>query len=74
MLRTAGCEVRRVGFNAGDRMFWPDKSNYIAFRDTLEAWPARFSALFEDHAVTDIVLYGDTRPITTVRMPLMKVR
>ena len=74
MLRAAGCEVRRVGFNAGDRMFWPDKSNYIAFRDTLEAWPARFSALLEDHAVTDIVLYGDTRPIHAHAVEIARTR
>ncbi|MEM8731314.1 MAG: capsule biosynthesis protein CapA [Pseudomonadota bacterium] len=63
MLRAAGCAVRRVGFNAGDRAFWSETESYIPFRDTCESWPAFFQALLRQHAVTDIVLYGDTRPV-----------
>lgn len=63
MLRAAGSEVWRVGFNAGDRAFWPDAASYIAFRDRPETWPDTFRALIASHAITDLVLYGDTRPI-----------
>ena len=63
MLRSAGAEVWRVGFNAGDRAFWFNAPGYIAYQDSPEAWPERFSALVEAHQITDIVLYGDTRPI-----------
>jgi capsular polysaccharide export protein len=63
MLRRTGAEVRRVGFNAGDRAFWPDGAHYIAFRDAPERWPAAFRRLIDAHGVTDLVLYGDTRPI-----------
>jgi capsular polysaccharide export protein len=62
MLRAAGAQVWRVGFNRGDRAFWPS-SNYIAYKGTPEAWPDRFRALITEHAITDIVLYGDTRPV-----------
>lgn len=62
-LRAAGCAVRRVGFNMGDQVFWSDKANFIAYRGTPEDWPTQFTALINDHGVTDIVLYGDTRPI-----------
>ncbi len=63
MLREAGTEVWRVGFNAGDRAFWPDRDSYIPFRDPQEAWPETFAALVARHGITDLVLYGDTRPI-----------
>lgn len=63
MLRAAGGDVWRVGFNAGDRAFWFGSPGYVSYRDTLEAWPAYFEALVKEHDITDIVLYGDTRPI-----------
>jgi capsular polysaccharide export protein len=63
MLRRSGAEVRRVGFNAGDRAFWPDTARYIAFRDAPGRWPETCRALIAAHGVTDLVLYGDTRPV-----------
>ncbi len=63
MLRLAGAEVWRVGFNAGDRAFWFHPASYIPFRGTQEEWPATFDALCSDKGITDIVLYGDTRQI-----------
>ncbi|EDQ03711.1 hypothetical protein DSM14862_02182 [Sulfitobacter indolifex] len=63
MLRRAGAEVWRVGFNAGDRAFWFHPSTYIPYRGTVEDWPQIFATLLDEKQVTDIVLYGDTRPI-----------
>ena len=63
MLRRAGAEVWRVGFNAGDRAFWFHPSTYIPYRGRVEDWPGVFASLLDDNQVTDIVLYGDTRPI-----------
>ncbi|MDU8911208.1 capsular biosynthesis protein [Aestuariicoccus sp. MJ-SS9] len=63
MLRKTGAEVWRVGFNAGDRAFWFHPQSYIPFTGAAAAWPAAFAELIETRGVTDIVLYGDTRPI-----------
>lgn len=63
MLRSTGAEVWRVGFNAGDQVFWFDKSSYVPFRDAPEHWPDKLLNLIDDRNVTDIVLYGDTRPV-----------
>lgn len=63
MLRRAGARVHRVGFNAGDRAFWPDRSSYIAFRGAPDLWPDTLRRLIAEHGVTDLVLYGDTRPV-----------
>lgn len=63
MLRAAGCDVSRVGFNAGDRAFWFGKPGYIAFRGKPDEWDATLTGILRDRHITDIVLYGDTRPI-----------
>jgi len=63
MLRLAGAEVWRVGFNAGDAFFWSNRASYIPYRGRVEDWPETFDALVAEKAVTDIVLYGDTRAI-----------
>ncbi|MDQ2093247.1 capsule biosynthesis protein [Rhodalgimonas zhirmunskyi] len=61
MLRTAGAEVWRVGFNAGDAAFWFDKSSFIPFQEPQEKWPETFKAILRAKGITDVVLYGDTR-------------
>ena len=72
MLRKTGDEVWRVGFNAGDRAFWFGAAGYISYRDTTENWPAYFTDLINTHSITDIVLYGDTRPIHAQAVELAK--
>lgn len=63
MLAAAGAEVWRVGFNRGDRAFWPTDASFIPYRGTVQDWPTAFRALIETRQITDLVLYGDTRPI-----------
>lgn len=63
MLRAAEAEVWRVGFNQGDRAFWFRAKGYIPYTGRPEDWPATFRDLVTRHRITDIVLYGDTRPI-----------
>ena len=63
MLRKAGSTVSRVGFNAGDRAFWLGAPGYIPFHGTPEDWPGTIRRLLAENDITDVVLYGDTRPI-----------
>lgn len=63
MLVAAGAEVWRVGFNRGDRSFWRDGASYIPFKGTLAEWPETLRRIITLRKITDIVLYGDTRPI-----------
>lgn len=63
MLRQAGAQVWRVGFNAGDQVFWPDRASYIPYRGRPDDWPACLARLLDQRGVTDLVVYGDTRPI-----------
>jgi capsular polysaccharide export protein len=62
-LAAAGAIVRRVGFTAGDRAFWPDRTSYLPFTGPQSDWPKRLDEILRDQCVTDLVLYGDTRPI-----------
>lgn len=63
MLQRADVKVWRVGFNAGDRAFWHLRDSYIAYRGTVSDWPAHLETLLDEKSVTDLVIYGDTRPI-----------
>jgi capsular polysaccharide export protein len=63
MLHRANAQVWRVGFNAGDQAFWRDRNTYIPFTGSASDWPDTFRRILDDKKITDIVLYGDTRPI-----------
>ncbi|MFV1600727.1 MULTISPECIES: capsule biosynthesis protein [unclassified Phaeobacter] len=63
MLQAAGSDVWRVGFNAGDQAFWRDRASYLPYRGAPQDWPAHLDTMLDDKKITDLVLYGDTRPI-----------
>ena len=63
LLRAAGCEAWRVGFNRGDEAFWFDRASYIPFQKPAADWPETFAQIVDVRGITDVVLYGDTRPI-----------
>lgn len=74
MLQSSGAAVWRVGFNRGDRAFWPTTATYIPYQGTPEDWPAECNALMDHHAITDLVLYGDTRPIHAQAVAIARAR
>lgn len=63
LLRETGAEVWRVGFNAGDEFFWRDRSHFIPHKGSADDWPAHLAEIIAQRGVTDMVLYGDVRPI-----------
>lgn len=63
MLAAAGADVWRVGFNKGDDAFWFSNKTYLPYLGTHEDWPERFAEIVAETGATDLVLYGDTRPI-----------
>lgn len=63
MLEAAQAQVWRVGFNRGDRAMWPTDASYVPYRGTVEDWPGFLAGLLAEKRITDLVLYGDTRPI-----------
>jgi capsular polysaccharide export protein len=73
MLGAAGAKVWRVGFNRGDALFWR-RPNYIAYTKPPQDWPSTCATLFAQHAITDLVLYGDSRPIHAEAIDLARQR
>lgn len=69
----AGGQVWRVGFNLGDRVFWPGPG-YIAFDGSHDRWPESCAEIMARHAITDLVVYGDTRPIHAQAIRVARAR
>lgn len=57
-----GHAVFRINFNGGDRLFWrlPGATDYLG---TLTDWPDFLRAYLRRHDITDIMLFGDCRPL-----------
>jgi len=58
----SGAQVTKIGFNEGDRFFWGDRKSFIGFFDPHDAW-ADYVRKFMQDDITDLVVYGDTRPL-----------
>jgi capsular polysaccharide export protein len=68
-LRDQGHTVNRINFNAGDRLFWPLRGA-IDFRGRAADWPDFLTDVLESRGVTDIILFGDCRPLHRVAVKL----
>ena len=61
-LRGHGHDVRKVNFTVGDRMYWR-RGNAISYRGRMDGLPDFYKQQFEVQGTTDIVLFGDCRPV-----------
>jgi capsular polysaccharide export protein len=61
-LRRDGYGVFKVNFNGGDRLLWR-LPNGIDYRGSRADWPQTLERLIEEHRITDVVLFGDCRPL-----------
>ncbi|WP_441293996.1 capsular polysaccharide export protein, LipB/KpsS family, partial [Bordetella pertussis] len=61
-LRERGHAVRRVNYTVGDAAYWRGGQAY-AYRGAAQACGDFYAELLERHAVSDIVLFGDRRPV-----------
>lgn len=71
-LRTAGCRTSRVAFNAGDRMFRRGFDRLMRFDGSSEEWSNWLATRFAKDNVTDLVIYGTTRPVHAQALTLAK--
>ncbi len=65
-LRNAGHEVVKVNFNGGDDFFYARENltgTTIDYEDGLDKWQEFVKNLAKSSGVTDLVVYGDCRPI-----------
>lgn len=61
LIREGHC-VYKVNFNGGDAAYWRGPSAW-SFRGHLEGLPVFFKSKFQEHQISDIVLFGDRRPV-----------
>jgi capsular polysaccharide export protein len=61
-LAERGHAVHRVNFNAGDRAFWR-LPGAVDFCGRPPEWPDFLDRLIIDNAISDIILFGDCRPL-----------
>lgn len=60
-LKSLECGIFRINLNGGDKADWPgEATNY---RGRRRKWPLFLDRFLVDHAITDVVLYGDCRPM-----------
>ena len=60
-LQENGHKVCRVNFNGGDRLAWDGDA--VDYRGSLAGWPPFFQRIVMEHKITDLVLFGDCRPL-----------
>lgn len=61
-LQQAGHRVRKVNYAAGDRVYWR-MANAISYRGSRGELLHFYQQQFAEHGITDIVLFGDCRPV-----------
>lgn len=58
-----GHEIVKIHFYGGDRYFWGGNWRAIDFRGRQEELPGFYKDFFLAHGITDIILFGDCRPV-----------
>lgn len=67
-----GHGVHRINLSGGDLYDWKDgATNY---RGTMSAWPMYFDRFVRHNGITDLVLYGDCRPVHQAAMRMARLR
>ena len=64
--------VHRINISGGDRRDWSEGA--VDFRGRFSEWPAFFDRYLRQHAVTDILLFGDCRPYHVSALGIAELR
>lgn len=60
-LRADGATVLRINLSGGDRYDWPGEA--AEYRGRMSDWMLHVDAFMRERGVTDLVLFGDCRPV-----------
>ena len=71
-LAARGHQVRRINLCGGDRRDWPGPAT--SYRGPIRAWPTFFDDFVVEHGVTDVILFGDCRPMHASAHGMAKLR
>jgi capsular polysaccharide export protein len=72
-LMMRGHGVHRVNFNGGDRLFWR-LAGAVDYRGDLAGWPRFLARILTEWRITDIILFGDCRPLHCAAIKLVALR
>lgn len=71
-LAARGAGTHRINLSGGDLYDWPEgATNY---RGRIRGWPIFFDRFVRHHGITDLVVYGDCRPMHQAAMRMAKLR
>jgi len=74
-LEREGHRVHRINFNGGDRADWADWAGpALDYRGSPDDWPHFFDSFVVENRVTDLVLFGDCRPLHRAAHGMAKLR
>lgn len=71
-LAELGHGVHRINLNGGDEYDWPVRTT--CYRGRPSRWPLFVHDYMEQHRITDIVFYGDCRPVHSAAHGMAKLR
>lgn len=71
-LAARGHAVSRINLCGGDRHDWPGPA--VNYRGPIRAWPTFFDDLVVERWITDVVLFGDCRPMHASAHGMAKLR
>jgi len=73
-LLDSGHRVYRINFNGGDRIFWRLSGAVVVdYTNHLDQWPDFLAQHLSKWAVTDVLLFGDCRPLHRVAVRLARL-
>jgi len=71
-LANRGAGIHRINISGGDRYDW--REGAVDYRGLQRNWPLFFDRFVRDHQITDLVLYGDCRPMHQAAVRLARLR
>jgi capsular polysaccharide export protein len=71
-LTERGAGVHRINLSGGDAYDWPQGAT--AYRGRSRGWAMFFDRFVRTHAITDLVLFGDCRPMHRAALRMAKLR
>ena len=71
-LADRGYAVYRINLSGGDRHDW--REGAIDYCGLMRDWPLYFDRFVRDHAITDLLLFGDCRPMHQSALRLARLR
>ena len=71
-LESRGAGVHRINLSGGDRYDWHEGA--VDFRGRTNRWPRYFDRFLREHGITDLVLFGDCRPMHQAALRLAQLR